>query len=278
MKITSITTFAVQPRWMFLKIETDEGITGWGECLGDKALVHAETVRSFEHALIGEDPCRVVHLWQSMFRGAFWRGGPTLCAALSGIEMSLWDIKGKALGVPVYELLGGRTRDRVRVYTRPRGSTPAELAESARDVVARGFSAMKLCPFDRVKPLDHYSIVQEAADRVAAMREAVGNGVDILLDFHGRVTPAMAIQMEEAMRSSHPFFIEEPVLPENADALAAVARQFKTPVATGERLFLKWGFREVLEKGAAAVLQPDPCICGGILEATHIAAMADCYY
>ena len=278
MKITRILTYPVEPRWLFVKIETDSEVFGWGECLGDKAHVIAEAVRSYEHALIGQDPRRIVHLWQSLFRAAFWRGGPTLCAAISGIEIALWDIKGKALGVPVYELLGGPTRDRIRVYTRPHGSTPAELAESAKEVVSRGFTAMKFCPFDQIKIVDSYSLVEEAAARVAAVREAVGTGVDILLDFHGRVSPTMAIQMEEAMRPSHPYFIEEPVLPENVDALARVARQFKTPLATGERLFTTWGFREVLEKGAATILQPDPCICGGILQSTHIAAMADTHY
>jgi galactonate dehydratase len=180
--------------------------------------------------------------------------------------------------VPVYTLLGGPTRDRIRVYTRPQGKTAEELAASAKQVVSRGFTAMKFCPFDKVKGVDNYAVVEAAAARVAAVREAVGSGVDILLDFHGRVSPAMAIQMEEAMRPSHPFFIEEPVLPENVEALARVARQCKTPIATGERLFLKWGFREVLEKGAAAILQPDPCICGGILESVHIAAMAEAHY
>ncbi|MGC8667488.1 MAG: galactonate dehydratase [Chthonomonadales bacterium] len=277
-KITQIRCFCVEPRWLFVKIETDEGLCGWGECLGDKAYVIAEAVRSFEHALVGEDPRKIVHHWQSMYRGAFWRGGSTLCAAISGLEMALWDLQGKRLGVPVYELLGGPTRDRVRVYSRPRGSSPKDLAASAREVVKAGFTALKFCPFDRVKAVDHYSVVEEAAERVQAVRDAVGSGVDILLDFHGRLSPAMAILMEEAMREHHPFFIEEPVLPENVVELERVARQFKTPVATGERLFTKWGFREVLERGAASVLQPDPCICGGILEAVHIAAMAECYY
>lgn len=278
MRISRILTYPVEPRWLFVKIETDEGLAGWGECLGDKAFVVAEAVRSYEGSLLGQDPRRIVHHWQSMFRGAFWRGGPTLCAAISGIEIALWDIKGKALGVPVYELLGGPTRERIRVYTRPIGKTPEELAASARGVASRGFTALKFCPFDKVKGVDHYSVVEEAADCVAAVREAMGSGIDILLDFHGRVSPAMAILMEEAMRPSHPYFIEEPVLPENVDALERVARQFKTPIATGERLFLKWGFREVLEKGAAAILQPDPCICGGILESVHIAAMAESHY
>ena len=278
MKITKVTTFPVQPRWLFVKIETDAGIVGYGECLGDKAFVVAEAVRSYEHALIGEDARKIVHVWQNLYRGAFWRGGPILCAAISGIEMCLWDILGKSLGVPVWQLLGGAVRDRIRVYTRPSGKTPTELAESAKAVVARGYTAMKFCPFEKVHLVDHYSVVEDAAARVQAVREAVGNEVDILLDFHGRVSPTMAIWLEEAIRPYHPMFIEEPVLPENVDALVQFARQSKTPVATGERLFTKWGFREVLEKGAATILQPDPCICGGIFETRQIGSMAETWY
>jgi galactonate dehydratase len=166
----------------------------------------------------------------------------------------------------------------VRVYSRPSGGTPSELAAGARAVKDAGFSALKFCPFDKVKLIDSARVVEEAALRVAAVRQATGPEMDIMLDFHGRVSPAMAILLEEAMRPSKPYFIEEPVLPENVEELARVARQSKTPIATGERLFTKWGFREVLAKGAASVLQPDPCICGGILEATHIAAMAECHY
>src|SRR5438105_2092595 len=191
MRITQISTFPIEPRWLFVKIGTDSDIVGWGECLGDKAFVVAEAVRSYEHALIGEDPRKIVHHWQSLFRGAFWRGGPTLCAAISGLEMTLWDILGKSLNVPVWQLLGGSVRDRIRVYTRPRGSTPQELAASAKEVVARGFTAMKFCPFEKVRIVDHYRIVEDAAARVQAVREAVGNDVDILLDFHGRVSPTM---------------------------------------------------------------------------------------
>jgi len=278
MKVTAVRTIPVQPRWLFVAVETDEGITGYGECLGDKAAVVAEAVRSYEHHLLGEDPRRITHHWQSMYRGAFWRGGPTLCAAISGLEMCLWDILGKSLGAPVWQLLGGAVRDRIRVYTRPHGSTPEELAASAKQVVARGFTAMKFCPFDRVHVVDHYRVVEEAGRRVQAVREAVGNDVDIMLDFHGRVSPTMAMWLEEAVRPFHPMFIEEPVLPENVDALARFTAKSKTPIATGERLFTKWSFREVLEKGAATILQPDPCICGGIFETRQIGAMAETWY
>ncbi len=278
MKITQIRCYAVPPRWVFVKIETDEGISGWGECLGDKAFVVKEAVHSFEHALLQQNPLNITHHWQSMYRGPFWRGGPILCAAISGLEMALWDILGRSLNVPVWQLLGGAVRNSIRMYSRPGGSTLQQLAESAQRKAAEGYTALKFCPFEKVHILDHYALVEEAAARVQAVREAVGSKVDILLDFHGRVGPAMAVWMEEAMRPYHPLFIEEPVLPENKDALARVAQQFKTPIATGERLFTKWGFREILESGAAAVLQPDPCICGGIQETRHIGAMAETCY
>lgn len=278
MKITRITTLPVQPRWLFVKMETDEGVTGYGECLGDKAFVIAEAVRSYEHALIRQDPRRIIHHWQTMYRSAFWRGGPTLNAAISGLEMCCWDILGKSLNTPIWQLLGGAVRDRIRVYPHLSGSTPETLAQNAKAIAARGYTAMKFGPMHKTRMVDTMAVIEEAAARVQAVREAVGSQVDILLDFHGRVTPAMAIVLEEAIRPCRPLFIEEPVLPENAEALARVAAQFKTPIATGERLFTKWGFREILEKGAAAILQPDPCICGGIFETRQIAGMAEAYY
>jgi galactonate dehydratase len=278
MKITRIQMMPVQPRWLLLKMETDAGLVGYGECLGDKAFLHIEAVRSFEHALIGQDPRRILHLWQSLYRGAFWRGGPTLNAAISGVEMAMWDILGKSLGVPVWQLLGGSVRERIRMYTHIGGKTPADFAQAAREKVALGYTAVKFCPTEKLHIVDHYQTVEDAAARVQAVREAVGNSVDVLLDFHGRVSPTMAVWLEEAIRPFHPMWIEEPVLPENADALARVAAQFKTPIATGERLFTKWGFRDVLEKGAATILQPDPCICGGIFETRQIAGMAEVHY
>jgi galactonate dehydratase len=278
MKIVRIETFPVQPRWLFVKVETDSGLVGWGEALGDKAHVQAAAIASFEHALIGEDPTKIVHHWQTMLRGAFWRGGPTLNAAISGVEIALWDILGKSLGAPVYKLLGGPTRERVRVYRHGGGKTPEECREKALRIVAEGYTGLKMGPFEKLREVDHYSHVEAAVAKVAAVREAVGFEVDLMLDFHGRVSPAMAIVAEEALRPYRPFFIEEPVLPENVDAFARVAAQTKTPIATGERLFTKWGFREILERGAAAILQPDPCICGGILESRTIAAMAECHY
>ena len=278
MRITKIETFAVEPRWLFVKVSTDEDIAGWGECLGDKAFVIAQAVRSYEHVLLGEDPARIIYLVQRMYRHAFWRGGPVLNAAISGIEMALWDIQGKRLGVPVYQLLGGKVRERIRVYRHIGSYEPTQIAEQARQRVQEGYTAVKFCPLPALHALESPIVIETAVELVAAAREAVGHKVDILLDFHGRATPAIATQLEYELRPYRPFFIEEPVLPENVDALASVASKAVIPIATGERLFTRFGFREVLEKGAAQVLQPDPCICGGIFETRHIAAMAEAYY
>jgi galactonate dehydratase len=280
MKIESITCFAVEPHYLFVKIATDERIVGWGECLGDKAAVQAAAVQSYEHYLLGADPHRIVHHWESMYRGAFWRGGPNLSAAISGIEMALWDILGKTLDVPVYQLLGGAVRERIRVYSRVQGETPEELAASAAQLVQQGFTAMKFPPlaWHPTHHVDRPQLVRDTVAKMRAVRETVGDGIDVALDFHGMASPAMSIWLEEALRPYYPFFIEEPVLPENTAALARLAPQFKTPLATGERLFTRWGFRELFESGAASIVQPDPHICGGIFETRQIAAMAETYY
>lgn len=278
MQITSIRAIPVQPRWLFVKVETDEGIVGWDESLGDKASVTAEAVISFDDYLIGQDPRRVVHHWQSLYRGPFWRAGPFVGGAISGIEIAMWDILGQSLGAPIWQLLGGAVRDRIRVYARAYGDGPEARARSAKEVVGQGYTAIKFCPLRKAHLLDHYRFVEEAAAEVQAVRAAIGSGVDLLLDFHGLVGPALALQLEVTMRPYHPFFIEEPVLPENVAALARIAPQFTTPIATGERLVTKWGFREVLERGAASVLQPDPCVCGGIFETRQIGTMAELHY
>jgi galactonate dehydratase len=278
MKITRVQSFAIQPGWLILKVETDEGVVGYGECLPDKAAVQAEAVRSFEHYIIGQDPRRIVHHWQAMYRGAFWRGGPTLTAALSGLEMAMWDIMGKWLGVPVYQLLGGAVRDRIRVYAHAHGPDPAAMAAKAKEAVANGYRAVKSAPLSQTHLVDSRRVIDDAVARVAAVREAVGPEIDVALDFHGRASPMMAVLLEQELRPFNILFIEEPVLPENVEALAKIAPQFKTPIATGERLFTKWAFRELLEKGAASILQPDPCACGGIFEARQIGTMAEVYY
>ena len=278
MKITAIQTYAVQPGWLFVKIDTDEGIAGWGECLPDKARVQVEAVRSFEHYLLGADPRRVVHHWQSMYRGAFWRGGPSLTAAIGGLEMAMWDIIGKWLDVPVYQLLGGAARDRIRVYAHAHGDSPEEMAAKARAAVAAGYRAVKSAPLRQTHLVDSRRVIDQAVARVAAVRDAIGGDIDLALDFHGKASPMMSVLLEQELRQFDILFIEEPVLPENVDALARITSQFKTPIATGERLFTKWEFREVLEKGAAGIVQPDPCACGGIFETRQIGTLAELYY
>ena len=281
MKITKIETFLVKPRWLFLKIHTDEGITGLGEpILEGRALTCATAVQELEPWLIGEDPTKVMHLWQSMYKHAFYRGGPLLTSALSGIEQALWDIAGKALGVPVYKLLGGPTRDRIRVYGTAGGSTPEAAAASVRDAVAQGFNCLKvgIGAARAGRLIESPGYTERVTEIFAAMRAAAGSEVDIAIDFHGAVPPQTAKRLVHALEPYHPFFIEEPVQCQYVDVLADIARSTSVPIATGERLYTKWGFREVLEKRAASILQPDLSHAGGIMETRLIAGMAEAYY
>jgi len=279
MKITKLETFFVKPRWVFLKMHTDEGVTGWGEPVVEGwSHTVAAAVREMGRYLIGQDPRRIEHHWQALYRGGFYRGGPVLTSALSGLEQAMWDITGKWLGVPVHQLLGGAVREKIRVYAHVGGRTPEACAEAGRRSVEQGFTAVKTSPFQAVRFVESREFVVEAVGRIAALRQAVGEGVDIGIDFHGRLSPAMAVQLAGALAPYHPMFIEEPCLPENVDAMATIARSTAIPVATGERLFTRWGFREVLEKQAAAILQPDLSHAGGIFEVRKIAAMAETYY
>lgn len=279
MKITRLESIFVKPRWHFLKMHTDEGIVGLGEPIVEgRARTVATAVQELGQYLIGQDPRRIEHHWQVMYRGAFYRGGPVLVSAISGVEQAMWDILGKSLGVPVYQLLGGAVRDRVRVYAHCGGDTPEAAAQAARERVTDGYTALKTGIDAPVRSVDTRAYVDRQIARIQAMREAIPADVDLAVDFHGRVGPAMAIRLARALEGLHLLFIEEPVLPENVDALVTVARSTPIPIATGERLFTRWGFREVLEKQAAAILQPDLCHAGGIGEVRKIAAMAEVYY
>ncbi len=275
LKITKLETFLVKPRWLFLKVHTNAGIVGLGEPITEgRALTCAEAVKEIEPYLMGKDPRRVAHHWQAIYRHAFYRGGPILTSALSGIDQALWDIKGKALGVPVYELLGGPTRERVRVYAH--AGTPDEIKRQ----LARGFTAFKTGPAKKrpERYIETPSAIQYAAERFAELRKLVGNEVDLAIDFHGAVSPATAKVLIKALEPYQPMFVEEPCQAQNHDVMAEIARGTFLPIATGERVFTKWGFREVLEKRAATVLQPDMCHAGGITEVRLIAGMAEAYY
>jgi galactonate dehydratase len=275
LKITKLETFLVKPRWLFLKVHTDAGIVGLGEPVVEgRAATVATAIKEIEPYLLGKDPRPVAHHWQAIYRHAFYRGGPILTSALSGIDMALWDIKGKALGVPIYELLGGPTRQRVRVYAHAR--TPLALKQG----LAQGFTAFKTLPAKRrpTRYVETPAEVRYAAEQFAELRQAAGEDVDIAIDFHGAISPATAKLLIKALEPYQPMFVEEPCQAQNHDVMAEIARGTHLPIATGERVFTKWGFREVLEKRAATILQPDLCHAGGITEVRLIAGMAEAYY
>lgn len=285
MKITDLKMIHIKPRWMFLKVETDEGITGWGEPVleGSSKTVEA-CIEDFRELLIGEDPCKIEHIWQLLYRGTFYRGGPIIMSAISGIEMALWDIKGKYYNMPVYEMLGGEVRDRVRMYGHLKPAAiaadfPVEgMLDIAKTRLAEGFTVLKYSIIPPIKPIDNMAMVDSVVERFAAVRELIGKDIDLAIDFHGRVNPAMSVRLLQALEPYYPFFVEEPVLPENVDEMVRVSRSTSIPIAAGERLFTKWGYRELIEKMAVAVVQPDLCHCGGIFEARKIASMAETYY
>lgn len=277
--------------WVFVKVTTNEpDLVGWGEAtLEWQAQAVVGAVADLAPLLVGEDPLRTEHLWQAMHRQHFFRGGIVTMSAISGVDQALHDIAGKVRGVPVFELLGGRVRDWVRFYDHLGGGDsdavygvsaddPQQFAEFARRSVADGFDALKILAVPPSRMLEGQAAVRLAAERIAAVREAVGPDVDIMVDLHGRTTAAMAIQYGHAMAPSAPWFMEEPVPPENVEALAEVARALPIPIASGERLCTRHEFRPLLEQRACAVIQPDVCHCGGLTELRKIAAMADAYY
>lgn len=292
MKITGVSAVVVNAQmrnWVFVKVETDEGITGWGEAsLEWKTRGVVGCIDDLAPMILGEDPRRVEHLYQVMNRHAFFRAGVVGMSAISGIEQACWDIWGKSLGVPVYQLLGGAVRDSIRMYDHLGGGEmealynqdqPEQMAERARESVADGYSAVKVLVVPVSEPLDGMAVLRHADRCMAAIREAVGDEIDIMIDLHGRTTPAMAIQFGEVLRPYRPWFMEEPCPPENVEGMAEVARALPgIPIATGERLVTRFQFRPLLERGACAVIQPDLCHCGGLWEARKIAAMAETYY
>jgi galactonate dehydratase len=294
MRITAVRTVVVNAQmrnWVFVKVETDQaGLWGWGEAsLEWKTRAVVGAVDDFAPMVEGEDPTRIEHLYQKMYRQSFWRGGVIGMSAISGIEQALWDIWGKALGQPVYKLLGGRVRDRVRMYTHlgggdmksvyeAQGEEVSRMVELAQAVVARGYTAVKVLLTPPTETLSTAREIAHAEVRMRALREALGPDVDIMIDCHGRHFPANAVEFCRTLAPYRPYFIEEPVPPENVAAMAEVRRLSPVPIATGERLVTRYQFRELLEQQACHVIQPDLCHCGGLWEAKKIAAMAEAYY
>lgn len=291
MKITGLKTLVVNAdmrNWVFVKIETDvPGLFGWGEAsLEWKTRAIVGALEDFEVMVVGEDPRNIEHLYQKMYRQSFWALGVIGMSAISAIEQSLWDIKGKDLGVPVYQLLGGKVRDRVRMYTHLGGGdmkavydtfSVEPLIELAKNVIDKGYTALKVVFVPYSKTIEGRGKVNQFANMFGSLREAVGEDIDIMVDFHGRTTPAMAIQYINAIEEFNPFFCEEPCRPENIDSIKMVTENTKVPIATGERHVSIYQYKEIFEKNAVHVIQPDLCHCGGLWAAKKIAAMAEVY-
>ena len=278
MEITAIKLYFLPPRWLFLKITVANGLSGWGEPVVEgRANTVAAAVNELKPYLMGQPANKIEDIWQVLYRGGFYRGGPILMSAISGIDQALWDIKGKALGVPVYELLGGAVRHKMKMYGWIGGDKPNDVANSAKERVKNGFQAVKMNATSEFEWIDSPKKVGQAADRLAAVREAVGEDVHIGIDFHGRIHKGMIKMLAKALEPSNPFFIEEPVLAENNEALAVLQSYTSIPIATGERMYSRWDFKEVFNKGLVDIIQPDLSHAGGISEVKKIATMAECY-
>lgn len=278
MKIIKYELFLVPPRWLFLKIETDEGITGWGEpVIEGKAATVKTAVDEFMENLIGKDPMNIEDHWNVMYRSGFYRGGPILMSAIAGIDQALWDIKGKFYNAPVYQLMGGKCRDTIKVYSWIGGDRPADVGNAAKDIVAKGFTALKMNATEELQYVDSFKKIEQTVERVAAVREAVGNSIGIGIDFHGRVHKPMAKVLAKELEAFHPMFIEEPVLPENNEALKEIAQHTSIPIATGERMFSRWQFKNLLMDGYVDIIQPDLSHAGGITECKKIISMAEAF-
>jgi galactonate dehydratase len=278
MKITKLTTFVVSPRWLFLKIETDAGVTGWGEPVVEgRAETVAACVAELADYLIGKDPGAIEDHWTVLYRGGFYRGGAIHMSALAGIDQALWDIKGKALNQPVHALLGGPLRHKMRVYSWIGGDRPEAIVQGAKDVAATGFGAIKMLATEELSFLDSHAKLDAVIARVGALRQAMGPDFGIAVDFHGRVHRPMAKQLAKELDPFHLMFIEEPVLSEHTEALREIANHTATPIALGERLFSRWDFKKILSDGLVDIIQPDPSHAGGITETRKIAAMAESY-
>jgi galactonate dehydratase len=278
MRITAVETFLVPPRWLFVKVSTDDGPSGWGEATleGRSSTVEA-AVHELEDLLMGRDPLRIEDSWQVMSKSGFYRGGPVLSSAVAGLDQALWDIAGKAYGAPVHQLLGGPVRDRVRVYSWIGGDEPAEIADHAAEQRAAGFTAVKMNASGRLSPLDTTAAIDRTLALAAAAREAMGPDGDFALDFHGRFTTPMSRRIVAELEPLRPMFIEEPVLPEHSvHRLRDVVSSTTIPVATGERLYGRADFLPVLQTGIA-VAQPDVSHAGGISECRRIAALAETF-
>jgi galactonate dehydratase len=278
MKIIGYELFQVPPRWLFLKIMTDEGIVGWGEpVIEGRAETVGTAVKELMENLIGKDPHRIEDHWNMMYRSGFYRGGPILMSAIAGIDQALWDIKGKYFNTPIYELLGGACRDSIRVYSWIGGDRPIDVGLAAQEAVEAGFTAVKMNGTEELQIIDSYEKIDQAVERIVAVREAVGQYVGIGIDFHGRVHKPMAKLLAKELEAFRPMFIEEPVLSDNNEALREIAQATTIPIATGERMFSRWEYKNLLKDGYVDIIQPDLSHAGGITECKKIISMAEAF-
>ncbi|MFK5977823.1 MAG: galactonate dehydratase [Rhizobiaceae bacterium] len=278
MKITKVTSYVVPPRWLFLKIETDEGITGWGEpVLEGHAETLAAKIGELNEFLIGRNPLHIEDTWQAIYRNGCYRGGPVLMSAISGIDMALWDIKGKFHNAPVHALLGGPVRDKVRSYCWIGGDRPADLVDQAKALMAKGYNATKLNICEELQIVDSNRKIDCIVKKLSDLREAVGHDLDLAFDFHGRVHAPMAKVLLKEIEHLRPIFVEDAVVSTQVDAMADLARSTSIPLCIGERLHSRYDFKPVFERRAASVINPDTAHVGGISEMVRIGHMAEAY-
>ena len=278
MKIVGLKTYLVAPRWLFLKIETDAGIDGWGEpVLEGRAATLATLIEELSEFLVGRDPRQINDIWQTLYRNGCYRGGPVLMSAISGVDHALWDILGKHHGAPVHALLGGAQRSRIKTYVWIGGDRPRDLVADALDAKSRGFRAVKMNVCEELGMIDDYRKIDAIVGRLAELRAAVGDALDLAFDFHGRVHAPMARVLLREIAPLRPMFVEDPVAPGQIEALAELARATSIPLAVGERMHSRAEFKALFEARAAQIINPDPAHMGGISEAVRIGAMAECY-
>lgn len=278
MKITEVNTYYVRPRWGFVEIVTDEGISGWGEgVLEGHADAVLSCVREMKTYLIGNDPSRIEDIWNVLYRGGFYRGGGVLMSAISGIDQALWDIKGKVFNAPVHELMGGKCRDRIKVYSWVGGDRPHDVGAQAKAKMEEGFTAIKMNATEELQFIDSYEKIDEVLERVAAIRQSCGKYFGIAVDFHGRVHKPMAKILAKKLEEFDPMFIEEPVLCENMEEFPEIARACNIPIAAGERLYSRYDFKRLFKIGGVDIIQPDLSHAGGITEVKKIASMAEAH-
>jgi len=278
MKITKLRLYPVAPRWCFLAIDTDEGITGWGEPLieGKVATVIA-AVEELGHYLIGQDPCQINDLWQVLYRGGFYRGGPILMSAIAGIDQALWDIKGKFMQQPVHQLLGGLVRNKMPIYSWVGGDDPADEIAQIELQIVQDRNVFKLNGCGKLKIIDSNKAIDDVVSRIGKIRDTFGSIIDFGLDFHGRVSVPMAKVLLKELEFARPLFVEEPVLPEHYENYAKLSQTSSIPLAAGERMFSRHEFKRVLAQGGLGIIQPDLSHAGGITECVKIAGMAEAY-